>query len=100
MGASIDNLTNLLLDMAKQVKLKADLMVRDLIEPADLYCKHYTATNSILLEQAQEIWQGLHQSRTQMLFSKENYLTQMIQLQQLQREVGKVETTMASSSPH
>ena len=52
MGASIDNFTSLLLDMAKQVKLKADLMVRDLIEPADLYCKHYTATNSILLEQA------------------------------------------------
>ena len=52
MGASIENFTTLLLDMAKQVKLKADLMVRDLIEPADLYCKHYTATNSILLERA------------------------------------------------
>ena len=60
MGTSIDNFTSILLDMAKQVKLKADLLFRDLIEPADLYCKHYTATNSILLEQASEIWQGLH----------------------------------------
>ena len=60
MGAAVESYTSVLLDMAKQVKLKADLMFRELIEPSDLYCKHYTATNSILLEQAQEIWQGLH----------------------------------------
>ena len=98
LGAAVESYTSVLLDLAKQVKLKADQMFRDLIEPSDLYCKHYTATNSILLEQAQEIWQGLHQSRTQMLFSKENYFTQMIQLSQLQRQIGKVESVTPTSS--
>ena len=52
MGTSMDNFTNIMLEMAKEVKSKADLLFRDLIEPSDLYCKHYTATNSILIEQA------------------------------------------------
>jgi hypothetical protein len=77
-----------MLNMAKEVKTKADLLFRDLIEPSDLYCKHYTATNSILIEQAEEIWMGLHQARTQMIFSKENYFNQMHQLSQLQRQVN------------
>lgn len=77
MGSSIEHFTKTLLNLAKDVRTKADLMFRDLIEPSDLYCKHYTATNSILIEQANEIWQGLHQSRTQMLFSKENHFNQM-----------------------
>ena len=79
-GATLDNFVNVMLDMAKDVKSKADSLFRDLIEPSDLYCKHYSATNNILIEQARQIWQGLHNSRTQMLFSKENYFNQMHQL--------------------
>ena len=64
MGATLDNFVNVMLDMAKDVKSKADSLFRDLIEPSDLYCKHYSATNNILIEQARQIWQGLHNART------------------------------------
>ena len=50
MGATLDNFVNIMLDMAKDVKSKADSLFRDLIEPSDLYCKHYSATNNILIE--------------------------------------------------
>ena len=50
MGATLDNFVNVMLDMAKDVKSKADSLFRDLIEPSDLYCKHYSATNNILIE--------------------------------------------------
>lgn len=69
----MENFVNVMFGMAKEVRLKADMLFRDLIEPTDLYCKHYTATNNILIENAQEIWINLHQSRTQMMLSKENY---------------------------
>ena len=77
LGSSIDNFVSIMFAMAKDVRTKADMLFRDLIEPSDLYCKHYTATNSILIEQAHEIWLGLHTARTQMIFSKENYFNHM-----------------------
>lgn len=73
LGSSVENFINVMLGLAKDLRLKADMLFRDLIEPTDLYQKHYTATNNILLENAQEIWLSLHQSRTQMMLSKENY---------------------------
>ena len=60
MGSSNENFVKVLLELAKDVKTKADNLFRDLVEPSDAYCKHYTAINSILIEQASEIWQGLH----------------------------------------
>ena len=89
MGSAIDNFIEVMLEMAKEVKAKADLLFRDLIEPSDLYLKHYSATNSTLIEQATEIWKSLHQARTQMLFSKENYFNQMHQLTELQRQLAQ-----------
>ena len=71
-------------EMADDVREKADLLFRELIEPTDLYIKHYSATNTILMEQATDIWQGLHKSRTNMLMSKENYFGILTQLQKLQ----------------
>ena len=56
MGISIDNFLKVTVDLAKDVRSKADLLFRELIEPSDLYSKHYQATNSILIEQASEIW--------------------------------------------
>ena len=40
--------------MAKDVRSKADLLYRELIEPSELYSKHYETTNNILIEQATE----------------------------------------------
>lgn len=50
MGSAIDNFIDVMLEMAKDVKTKADLMFRELIEPSDTYCKHYQATNNVLIE--------------------------------------------------
>lgn len=79
----MESFVTVMLNMANDVRSKADMLFRDLIEPSDLYCKHYTATNSILIEQAQEIWIGLHQARVQMILSKESYFNTMHQLSQL-----------------
>lgn len=76
-GTSIESFIRSMKEMANDVRTKADLLFRELIEPTDLYIKHYSATNSILIEQATEIWQGLHKSRTDMLISKENYFSVM-----------------------
>ena len=79
----MESFVTVMLKMANDVRSKADMLFRDLIEPSDLYCKHYTATNSILIDQAQEIWIGLHQARVQMILSKESYFNTMHQLSQL-----------------
>ena len=50
MGTSIDNFVKVMFDMGKDVRSKADLLFRELIEPSDLYSKHYSATNGILIE--------------------------------------------------
>ena len=85
MGSALEGFVKTMLGMAKDMRQKADMLFKDLIEPSELYYKHYSATNGILIEQATEIWQGLHQSRTQMLFSKENYFNQMQTLNELKR---------------
>ena len=85
MGSALEGFVKTMLGMAKDMRQKADMLFKDLIEPSELYYKHYSATNGILIEQAAEIWQGLHQSRTQMLFSKENYFNQMQALNELKR---------------
>jgi len=48
----MESFVTVMLNMANDVRSKADMLFRDLIEPSDLYCKHYTATNNILIEQA------------------------------------------------
>ena len=100
MGSTVDSFTKTMFELAKGMRLKADLLFRDLIEPSDLYCKHYTATNSILIEQASEIWMDLTQARTQMLFAKETYFNQMHQLTQLERQVLKDSPTQSSTLVH
>lgn len=50
MGISIDNFSKVMLNMAKDLRSKADLLFRELIEPSDQYSRHYSATNAILIE--------------------------------------------------
>ena len=68
-------------DLHRQLNEKADLIQRDLIEPLDLYHKHYQSTNTELIKQGTHFWNNLHQDRTQMLFAKENYHNQLYQMQ-------------------
>ena len=62
MGITIENFTKALTELSKEIRLKADLLYKDLIEPSDMYCKHYSASNNILVEQASEIWASMTQS--------------------------------------
>lgn len=52
LGVSLDNFVKTMLEMAKDVRQKSEMLYKHLIEPSDLYIKHYSATNSILIEQA------------------------------------------------
>ena len=53
------------------------MIQRDLVEPLELYYKHYQSTNNELIKQGTQFWNQLHQERTAMLFAKENYYNQM-----------------------
>ena len=59
--------------MASDIHKKSKLLSQDLLEPLDLYYKHYYNKNWDILQNCQEIWTALHTERTQMLFSKEDY---------------------------
>ena len=52
LGVALDNFVKTMQEMAKDVRQKSEMLFKDLIEPSDLYIKHYSATNNILLEQA------------------------------------------------
>lgn len=54
------NVKFILDDMVKQIQDKSELISRDLIEPLDLYYKHYAMTNHELLKQAGYFWNNLH----------------------------------------
>lgn len=73
--------------MAQEMRKKADLLFRDLIEPIDLYYKHYIQTNNSILQDCQRVWTSLHQERTQMLFAKEEYYNQMHTLKECKNRI-------------
>ena len=52
MGSALEGFVKTMLGMAKDLRQKADMLFKDLIEPSELYYKHYSATNGILIEQA------------------------------------------------
>ena len=67
-------------NIIKNINEKAELIHRDLVEPLELYYKHYYSTNSELIKQGTQFWNTLHQDRTAMLFAKENYYNHMYTL--------------------
>jgi hypothetical protein len=71
------NLHKSLEELTSNIKEKGELIQRDMIEPLELYYKHYNSTNTELIKQGTQIWNNLHQERTAMLFAKENYYNQM-----------------------
>ena len=50
LGNSLEYFAKTLIGIARDVKQKSDILLKDLIEPSDVYLKHYSATNSILIE--------------------------------------------------
>lgn len=70
------------------IKNKADTAVqRELIDPVDIYLKHYQQTNLDLLKACDVTWNKMHHERTNMILNKENYFNQMFQLHQLKKQV-------------
>ena len=47
-----DSFIKIMVEMSRDVKSKSEMLFKDLIEPSDLYIKHYSATNGILIDQA------------------------------------------------
>ena len=87
MSNSLSNFIEKISGLADEFQSKAELMAQDLIEPLDMYQKHYKATSKGILDQGDEIWTNLHMERTEMLFMKENYYNQMYQLNDLQKKL-------------
>ena len=50
LGTSIDNFTKQVEEMASDIHKKANLLYQDLIEPLDLYYKHYHSKNRDILQ--------------------------------------------------
>lgn len=58
-------------------------MQTDLLDSIELFDQHYTVTTDDLGRKAQEIWQKVYAEKTNMLWSKEEYLSEMHTYQML-----------------
>lgn len=86
LSQSMLNLHKYFDDFVGNINQKSEIIQRDLVEPLELYYKHYNSTNSELLRQGTQFWNQLHQERQQMVFAKEIYWNHMHQLTQLQQQ--------------
>lgn len=84
MSTALVNVKGVMDNIVKSVNEKAEMIHRDLVEPLELYYKHYQSTNQELVKQGTLFWNQFHLERTAMLFAKENYYNQMHTLQQHQ----------------
>lgn len=50
---------------------------KELCDPLSIYSKHYSERNQSMMGEANKIWINLHKQRTNMLFAKENYYSEM-----------------------
>lgn len=69
---------------------KGSQMQVDLIDGLDLYEKHYSKENESMSKQAQAIWEKMYNDRTNMIWSKEEYLSSMHTYQTLKDKVEEV----------
>jgi hypothetical protein len=68
-----DNFEGLL----RHIEEKAKQIQTDLIDGIELFDQNYSNTTGELGDKAQDIWQKLYQEKTNMLWSKEEYLNEM-----------------------
>jgi hypothetical protein len=86
LSTSLANVKGCMDNLVKNLNEKSEMIHRDLVEPLELYYKHYQSTNSELLKQANQFWTSYHQEHTNMLFAKENYYNQMFVLHKHQQQ--------------
>jgi hypothetical protein len=63
----VETSTNAVKSLAEQT------LVKELIEPLDLFIKYYQQSQTDLLTKNEQIWQKLHTERQQMVLKKEEY---------------------------
>ena len=59
--------------LTKNLNSKVESLEKDLVEPLDVYHRHYKAENHESLKEGTVFWNSIHTERTGMLFAKENY---------------------------
>lgn len=69
--------------LIRNLNSKVESIEKDLVEPLDVYHKHYKQEGHEILKEGTTFWNTLHQERTQMLYAKENYFNQAATLQQI-----------------
>jgi hypothetical protein len=63
--------------LIKNLSSRVESIEKDLIDPLDVYHRHYKSENHESLKEGTAFWNSIHSERTQMLFSKENYYNQI-----------------------
>ena len=63
--------------LIKHVDDKTKQIQMELIDGIELFDQHYSKTTDELGRKAQEIWEKVYQEKTNMLWSKEEYLNEM-----------------------
>lgn len=64
-------------DITKNLQEKVNMVFGDLIEPMELYSKHYIATSQEQVNSARAQWQKLIEEKTKIEVSKEKYYKHM-----------------------
>jgi len=70
---------------------KSNLLKGDLIDSLELFESHYTQTSKQQCAEAQEIWDQVHLQRTEMLWSKEEYIEFMHAYSKMKARVVEVQ---------
>ena len=80
--------------MLRHMDDKSNQIQLDLIDGLDLFEKHYTKSNATQSKQAQSIWENMYTERTNMLWSKEEYLNSMSTYHQISERLIELEMSM------
>ena len=78
-------------ELISHIENKSSLIQQDLIDGLDLYQKDYAKTNESMLKQALEVWDKMYTQRTNMLWSKEEYLNSMYTFSEITKKLKEIE---------
>ena len=77
--------------LLKHIENKSSLIQQELIDGLDLYQKDYAKTNKSMLDKALEVWDKMYTQRTNMLWSKEEYLNSMYTYSEITKKLKEIE---------
>jgi hypothetical protein len=73
---------------------QSKIVQSDLVDSLDLYLKDYKKSSNSMISKAQEKWDVMHIERTNMLWSKEEYLNTMQSYHTLQGQVESLKNAV------